>query len=81
VAISVRDEAGVALLSRQRTLAAGDTAASVYVRLDPGDGPRVIALCSGPDAVGGNVEVLSVQAARADALPADDAARVNLGAL
>jgi hypothetical protein len=80
VAISVRDEAGMAVLSRERTLQSRDGEPTVYIALQPGDGPRVIALCNaGGDS--GSVEVLSLQAARADALPADDMARVNLGML
>ena len=79
--ISVRAQDGERLLSRPRTLAAKDGEATVYVSLEPGQGPRVIALCAADSDAGGEVEVLSVAAARADGIGADDLARVNLGRL
>lgn len=78
--VSVRGEDGAAPLSRQKTLLARDGEAAVYVAVEPGAGPRVIALCSADDA-GGQIEVLSVDAAKTDAIGADDMARVNLGLL
>jgi hypothetical protein len=78
--VSVRGADGADVLSRQRTLIAKDGETAVYIAVDPGAGPRVIALCSAGDA-GGEVEVLAVAAARTDAIGADDMARVNLGAL
>jgi hypothetical protein len=81
--ISVRGEDGVDPLSRPRTLMAKDGEAVVYIGVEPGAGPRVIALCGagGEDEAGGEVEVLGVEAARVDAIGADDMARVNLGML
>ncbi len=80
--VSVRDEPGVALLSKQKTLVARDGEALVYISVQPGDGPRVIALCNASqDGAPAQVEVLNVDLAKADSMPADDMARVNLGAL
>jgi hypothetical protein len=80
--VSVRDEAGVALLSKQKTLVARDGEAMVYINVQPGDGPRVIALCNASqNGAPAQVEVLNIDLAKADSMPADDMARVNLGAL
>jgi hypothetical protein len=80
--ISVRGEDGAHALSKQRTLIAKDGETMVYIGVEPGQDPRVIALCSaGEDQPGGEVEVLAVDAARSEAIGADDMARVNLGLL
>ena len=82
VSLSVRDEAAKAILSKLKIVKEGDGEQTAYIRLEPRMGPRVLALCNpGQAASGGRVDVLAVDAARADDLPADDAAKVNLGSL
>jgi len=80
--VSVRDEDGTSLLSRARTLASKDGEAIIYIGVEPGESPRAIALCNaGDDGAPAQVEVLAVEAAKTDAIGADDMARVNLGML
>jgi len=83
VAISVRDPAAAAGgYSKTRILRPQDGEATVYVQVDPGSSPRAIALCNaGEVGTGGQVEVMRVEAARLLGLPADEAAKVNLGEL
>jgi hypothetical protein len=82
VAISLRGADASVALSKQRTLTEQDGDAVVYLRLEPGSDARVIALCNaGQAGVGGRADVQSVRAARVDGLPADEAAKANLGLL
>jgi hypothetical protein len=82
VAVSLRGVDASAPLSQQKTLTERDGDAIVYLRLEPGSGARVIALCNpGQAGVGGRADVQSVRAARVDDLPADEAAKANLGLL
>ncbi len=82
VSLSVRDEAAKAILSKLKIVKEGEGEQTVYVRLEPRMGPRVLALCNpGQTASGGRTDLLSVDAAHAEDLPADEAAKVNLGSL
>jgi hypothetical protein len=82
VGLTVRTGDATETLSQQKVFTPADGDAVVYVRLLPGIGPRVIALCqASADGKGGRVDITSVRAARAEDLPADEAAKVNLGLL
>lgn len=82
VTVALRNPAASAVMSGEKTVAAGGRSAVVYFRLEPGVGARVIALCqAGADGQDSRAEIQSVKAARPQFLPPDETARVNLGLL
>jgi hypothetical protein len=82
VGVEVRSGDASDSLSQKKVFTPADGEAVVYVAVRPGTGGRVLALCqAGADGKGGRADILSLSAARPEDLPADEAAKVNLGTL
>ena len=82
VSIALRDVDDADVLSKQKTVTPTQGIVSVFFRVDPGDGPRAIVLCQASQAgEDSRADVESLNVAFIDALPADEAAKANVGAL
>ncbi|HUO22881.1 MAG TPA: hypothetical protein VMU59_10245 [Caulobacteraceae bacterium] len=82
VRIGLRSPDAAEVLSKEKTVTPEDGVVSVFFRVDPGDGPRVIVLCqaaaAGQDS---RADVESLTAAKVEGLPADEAAKASVGQL
>jgi hypothetical protein len=82
VSIGLRGLDAADLLSRQRTVTPENGVVSVFFRVDPGDGARVIALCqAAAEGQDSRIDIESLTAAFVETLPADEAAKASVGLL
>ena len=82
VSIGLRRPDAQILLSKERIVRPADGVVSVFFRVDPGDGPSAIVVCqAGPAGQDSRADIESLTAAFVQTLPADEAAKANVGLL